>query len=400
MRARAQLTGVELGRTFDAWHCLADTGEVCGSRLRAHVRRAWRRARKRGCWPHALQVQRLPDQEAMRLLDRERALIEAARPYVAALSRAAGAQCHVAVLSDRHGRVLDVVGDDASVHGPERIPGPGALLSEAVAGANGIGTPLAEEDYVELVGPEHFIADFHSFTSQGTPLRVEGQVVGALGIWVKRLERTDRVHDILVCAARGIEAELLGRHLADAVQRLSPAARDQRPLEALRQDIVQLQAAARLRLEVAAQLLGEGGDTVELLVAAERLIRTFHERAILWRDLVDEESGVPCAVRLHEHLGRFVALLGTEAESRGIRVERGPMVPVIAHVDPRALSRALLRLFLHAFDVAAEGGRVHVTLLRDERNLSGVIQLAASGHCAGSREHWLSLEAPASESVT
>jgi sigma-54 dependent transcriptional regulator, acetoin dehydrogenase operon transcriptional activator AcoR len=396
IRAHERLALPDLGRTFDAWHRLVEAGEVRGAGLRAHVRRAWRRSRRSGCRPHAMAVPRLTDQETRGLLDRERALIEAARPYVAALSRAAGAQCHAALLCDRHGRVLDVVGDEAGVHGPGRVPGLGSLLSEAEAGANGIGTTLAEGGSVELVGPEHFLADFHPFTSQGTLLRVEGQVVGVLGIWVRRLERTERVHDILVCAARGIEAELLGRSLADAVQRLAPGAGDDRPLEALRQDMVQLQAAARLRLEVAAQSLGEGGDTVDLLVTAERLIRTFHERAALWRDLVDEESGVARAVLLHEHLGRFVALLGTEAECRGITVERGLMVPVIAHVDPRALSRALLRLFLHAFEMAAEGGRVHVMLVQDERRLSGVIHLAASEHTAH-REHRLSLEAPVTE---
>ena len=398
-RTGAYVARPDLGRTFEAWYHLARAGEVHGQSLRGHVRRAWLRASKNGCRPHSMRLRRLSDEDTLVLLDHENALIEAARPYVAALSRAAGDAQHAVVLSDCHGRVLDVVGDEDSVRARHRVPGPGDLLSEAVAGANGIGTPLAEGNYVELVGPEHFIAEFHSYTSQGAPLRVEGEVVGVLGMWVKRLESTARVHDILVCAARGIEVELLARHLSASVQRLQPAGDDDRPLEALRQDIVQLQAAARLRLEVAAQLHGEGADTLELLMAAERLIQTFHERATLWRDLVDDESGVPCAVLLHEHLGRFVDLLGTEAETRGVEMEPGPVMPVIANVDSRALSRALLRLFLRALGAAGQGGRVRVTLAHDAGRAAGIVRLQTSSTRVGGAQGF-SLEVPAMEPGT
>lgn len=386
----------DLGRTFEAWYHLARAGEIQGQSLRLHVLRAWLRASENGCRPESMRLRRLSDEETLVLLDRESALIAGARPYMAALSRAAGDAPHAVVLSDCDGRVLDVVCDEHSVRSRHRVPGPGDLLSESVAGANGIGTPLAEGSYVELVGPEHFIAAFHSYTSQGTPLRVDGQVVGALGMWVRRLESTARVHDILVCAARGIEVELLARHLAASIQRLQPAADDDQPLEALRQDIVQLQAAARLRLEAAARLHGEGADTLELLIAAERLLQTFHQRATLWRDLVDDESGVPCAVLLHDHLDRFMDLLGTEAELRGVKMEPGPVTTVMAHVDSRALSRSLLRVFLRAFAAAGQGGRVRVTLAHDADRAAGVIRLQTSSTSAGG-EQAFSLEAPAME---
>jgi len=72
------------------------------------------------------------------------------------------------------------------------------------------GHPLAEDGYVEIVGPEHFIAGFQQVTCQGIPLRDgAGQVVGALSTSVRRHEVSRRLHDMLLCAAHGIEAELL-----------------------------------------------------------------------------------------------------------------------------------------------------------------------------------------------
>lgn len=386
VRAAAYPASLDIGRTFDAWHRLAEMGEVWGANLRAHVRRAWWRSRRSGCCPRSLRMQRLATPEAVRLRDREHALSEAARPYVVALSRAVGALPHAVVLCDRHGRTIDALspepsepGEPSDAHAPEHTPGPGALLAEAAAGANGIGTCLVEGRYAELVGPEHLLAAFHPFSSQGIPIRVDGRVVGALGLWAQGLDQPGALRGMMAGAARGIEVALVGRRLADMVQRLTPATEEHGYLEALRQDVVQLQAAARLRLEMAAEICGMGGDADALLAGSERLIRCFHERASLWRDLVGEEEGAPRTVWLHDHLSRFLALLGTEAQTRGITVERGPMASVLARVNPRALSRALLRLFLHAFDVAAEGGRVHVTLLQDEHGLSGIIQVKASG---------------------
>jgi hypothetical protein len=115
---------VDLGRTREAWKQFVKLGDVRGQRVRPHVVRAWQRSVAGGCSPYMMKADVLSPRESSALLSQEHPLIDAARPFMAALSRAAGHERHAAMLGDRAGRVLDVLGDEASVHGPEAVQGP------------------------------------------------------------------------------------------------------------------------------------------------------------------------------------------------------------------------------------------------------------------------------------
>src|SRR5512134_2752194 len=172
--------------TREAWRKYVSTGALNPGALRPAVFRAWERCHDFGTSPRQPQAESLSSDATQRLLDSRAGILAAARPYMAALSRAAGSDRHAAMLGDRSGVVLDIVGDEQTVHGPEPFPGPGALLAEEVSGANGIGTPLAGAEYVELVGPEHFIGGFHVVTCQGGPVRApEGAVTGVISTSVR-----------------------------------------------------------------------------------------------------------------------------------------------------------------------------------------------------------------------
>jgi sigma-54 dependent transcriptional regulator, acetoin dehydrogenase operon transcriptional activator AcoR len=286
----------------------------------------------------------LSPEDTAALLDRERDLIDAAKPYLRALSRAANKRCHAAMLADRDARVLHVIGDEASVSGPEQVPGPGVLLSEMNAGSSSLATPLAEPGYIELVGPEHFLGGFRSFTCQGIPLRGStGELVGVLGISVRRQEAADKLRDILICAARGIEADLLARELGRAIDRLQRCKATDAYAK-VREDIVQLQAAARLRFETAAQRASNGHTNTsirDLLTTSVRLVEEFHKRASLCRILVSEREGMPLPVDLERSACELVELLGTEAAVRGVELVLLPGPRITLITDARAVSRAL-----------------------------------------------------------
>ncbi|WP_224242426.1 sigma-54-dependent transcriptional regulator family protein [Hyalangium gracile] len=309
----------------------------------------------------------MSDENLARLLREKSALIQAARPYMRALSRAAGEHRHAAMLGDERALVLDVVGDDASIRGPESVPGPGALLSEAVSGANGIGTPLAEGTYSELIGPEHFISGFHPFTCQGVPLiGPESQVVGVLSISMRSPTAATRLRDILVCAGHGIEAELLRVQLEEDIRQVLEATPgDDTALENLRQDLMQLHATARLRLQGAAALLGHYRDenALRLLQVAQSTAREFQLRARMFQELAGSELGAARAVELHEQVRQLLALLSTESRIRAVDVFSEHLTPCTVEADPRRLARQLLSRLLHAFELAEGGGSVRVRLL-------------------------------------
>lgn len=346
---------------FEAWRRYVSTGALKQDLLRAPVFRAWERSHEQGADPQLMRAEALSPPALKRVLGLQQAVLSAAHPFLRALSAAAGGERHAAMLSDAQAVVLAVEGDEASVYGPERVPGPGALLSEELCGANGLGTALAEGGYVELVGPEHFIQGFHLFSCQGIPFRTpEGEVAGALSTSVRRPEASVRLREILVCAAHGIEAELLRGRLEEDLARVAAAAPDDaRPLERLRQDVVQVQATARLKLHSAARAVARHRQEEDqrLVQQAEQALNTFRRRAALWRLLATEARAPACSMDLLLCVRALEDLLQTELAVRqvSLRVE-GESVLTLA--EPPALYRLLFRRLMRALDQAGAGGTV------------------------------------------
>lgn len=347
----------------EAWRRYVSTGALSGRSLREPIRLAWERCHDHGTSPVQARAESLSGEGTEQLLAARAELVTAARPYLTSLSRAAGSERHAAMLGDERAVVLDLVGDHETVHGPEPFPGPGALLAEEVSGANGIGTPLAGGEYVELVGPEHFIGGFHVFTCQGTPVRSpDGSVAGVISTSVRRVEASARLRDILVCAAHGIEAELLRARLEEDVRRVvsSPSAGT---LSRLRDDVTQSYTSARVRLEAASRGAAERGldATLALIGHAQRAIERFRRQAALWRELAADEIGAPRRIALERLAGDVVDILQTEARVRRVELGAKALEPAAVRADGRALARAIFAAVLDALEGAGPGGAVHVS---------------------------------------
>lgn len=339
----------------DVWRHYVVTGFIPHDVLRAPIDMAWRRCAEAGASPFVMRAEALKQPAAQALFERETDLIEAARPYMKALSKAAGDERHAAMLGDRNAIVIDVIGDEESVHGRESVPGPGSVLSERQAGSNGIGSPLQENGYIELIGPEHFIEGFHPFTCQGLPLTgPKGDTVGVLSTSVRRVDASRKIREILFCAARGIEAELHRRELSLELQKLTQGDMDVRLLERLRQDMVQMHGAARLRLEKATWMARRGlDDEVALLIGtATELIARFHRQSRLWTEIATAPGEPPELLNLRDSVQDMAALLVTESSVRGLEVVVNAPAPVMVFADRVSLQRTLFRAFLHAFDAA------------------------------------------------
>ncbi|MFN6558622.1 MAG: hypothetical protein RMY28_002300 [Nostoc sp. ChiSLP01] len=141
----------QTSNVLEAGRIYRSIGAIPPDLLRADIYRAWERSHLQGANPHTLQAERLSSLDTERLLEKHTYLLNAVRPYFRILSQAAGRERHAVMLSNHEAILVDVIGDEQTIHGPEPFPLPGALLSEAVAGANGIGTTLAEENYTEIV---------------------------------------------------------------------------------------------------------------------------------------------------------------------------------------------------------------------------------------------------------
>jgi transcriptional regulator of acetoin/glycerol metabolism len=386
MRFHPDLPPADSARTLAAWRRFTRDGELDPS-VRPHVRLAWERSRAHGCSPERPRADVLPAHETMALLRREARLVEIASPFLSALSRAAGADRHAAMLGDAEGRVLRIVADPLTA-ADESFPRAGSLLSEAAAGANGIGTALADGHYVELVGPEHFIEGFHPFTCQGVPLLLgSGEPLGVLSMSLRRVEAANRVRDILFCASEAAECELLSARLSEALGGRDASAA---VLETLRQDMVQRIATTRMQLEIAARRIAEGTDASTVLESAERLIASFRRQAAIWRQLADEAVGSPEPIDLADLTHDFATLMATEARVAQVTLTEERLERVLVLDDAGALSRRLLTSMLSVFQRAERGSSVSLATGASEGR--GVIRVRGTG--SGGRAVAHAVDAP------
>lgn len=350
--------------TAEAWRKYVSVGAIVPSLLRPHVRSAWERAHDQGASPWVARAEALTALGTERLREHRAGFIAAASPYMHMLSTAAGEERHAAMLGTADAIVLDVVGDEQSVNGPERVPGPGSLLSEAMCGSNGIGTPLAEGRYVEIVSTEHFIHGFHPFTCHGIPIEtVDGKRHGVLSMSVRRPEAAERLHEILVCAAYGIATEMARLELAASVRDVMASGDvEAAKIEALFRQVARLDAgappdAARVSDRDALHAM------MAVLRAADDVTRRLEQQERAWRELASEGLGAPELVDLTYEATDLLALLAREVESRRVEVTRRvaeERVEVLA--DRRSLRRDLFRALLRGLDVAAAGGDLAVVI--------------------------------------
>ena len=355
--------GPALDDVRNAWGSFVRAGSVDERWVRPPILRAWQRSAAAGCDPYQVRADVLTAEETIELLRREHRLVAIATPFLGALSRAAGGERHAAMLGDGQARVLKIMGDPETV-ADANFPRAGSLLSESVAGANGIGTALAEGAYVELVGAEHYIEGFHVFTCQGVPLQgLRGEPVGVLSMSVRRQETATKVRDILFCASEAAECELLSERLSETLSLLAPL---ERILECLRQDVIQGIAMARLRFELAAREIAAGTDASATLRAAQRLIDKFRREATVWRNLVGQGTNAVEPIALADLVEDFIALLATEARVAQIELVWKRSDARVVLDDIQALSQRLLKLFLDAVQTAAPGSAVEIDVTEAE----------------------------------
>lgn len=356
-----------MNESLEAGRIYRSTGAIRRRLLRPNIYRAWERSHQQGADPRAMKAERLSSLETAQLLAQKQNLIENVRPYSQILSQAAGNQRHAVMLSESNAIVLDVVADEQTLNPAAGFPNAGSLLSEAVAGANGIGTSLSEGSYTEIVASEHFIEGFYAFSCQGVPLRNEKQeIIGILSISSRSPTAMPNLKEILLCASAGIEAQLILANLQTTLEQvLRSSPEDYQILEKLQQDIVQAHHSARLRLDLTSRLVANNriDYAKQILQQAEQSINIFRFRSQFWQQLALPQQDEIQSFSLQKTITNLVDLLSTEITIRKIEV-------FIPYIDEniqvigryKTLLRQLFRYFLQSFEKAGEGGRIHLEI--------------------------------------
>ncbi|MFM5168387.1 sigma-54-dependent Fis family transcriptional regulator [Aeromonas veronii] len=150
------------------------------------IERSWQRCLHQGLSRRqSAELDLLPQGELSARQEQHRVLIASFQRFVLPLfaQLLAGRPCRL-LLCDGEGAILAASGDDGFARHAERIfLRSGARWGEASKGTNAIGTALAEQGEVQVLGNQHFFAQ-HSFLScSACPLLgPDGQLLGVLDI--------------------------------------------------------------------------------------------------------------------------------------------------------------------------------------------------------------------------
>ncbi|XTZ64087.1 sigma-54-dependent Fis family transcriptional regulator [Aeromonas salmonicida subsp. pectinolytica] len=150
------------------------------------IQRSWQRCLHQGLLrQQSAELDLLPQGELSARQEEHRTLIVCFQRFVLPLfaQLLAGRPCRL-LLCDGEGAILAASGDDGFARHAERIfLRSGARWGEASKGTNAIGTALAEQSEVQVLGNQHFFAQ-HSFLScSACPLLgPDGQLLGVLDI--------------------------------------------------------------------------------------------------------------------------------------------------------------------------------------------------------------------------
>ena len=174
--------------------------------------RSWQRCLANGHQPaQPLAFNMVSAPAVQRTADQHAALLQAARPVLAQLTRAIAGMHYFALLTDARGVVIEVQGavdrNDPRAHAIGRV---GIDLSEAAVGTTAIGAALAELQPVWLHRGEHFFEVNSGYSCAGAPLfGTHGQCVGMLDLTGVDVPERPELRHLVARSARAIEDALL-----------------------------------------------------------------------------------------------------------------------------------------------------------------------------------------------
>lgn len=160
-------------------------GIAPGDLVPPEIARSWQRSGAFG-----LDVDQRPNIEALshqqmrEILERNEALVHAARGEIEALHHDVRLTGGIAILSDPHGVILATTGNIDFAERAARVSlRPGVDWNEATIGTNAIGTAIAEQREIAVSGAQHFFDAHRILSCSAVPiLDPAGRVIGVLDL--------------------------------------------------------------------------------------------------------------------------------------------------------------------------------------------------------------------------
>ncbi|TCP55535.1 signal transduction histidine kinase [Tumebacillus sp. BK434] len=171
---------------------------------------AWKRSRAYGVDPEKLpELTPLGAQELSARIYSNRLLLESALPYVDQLYSTVESECIVAIC-DADGYLLATRGERLPDKLLQHHTTPGMSWHENVYGANALGTALAEDRPVHMVGDQHYNQELHGMSCAATPLHdPQGNLVGGLAIAAYKREHSPYMLGTVLSIGHAIDKAMI-----------------------------------------------------------------------------------------------------------------------------------------------------------------------------------------------
>ncbi len=137
-------------------------------------------------------------------------LLQTAKPFMQTLYNLIQNSDFMIRLTDRDGYVLDHIGEDSLMwQNKSLVLQDGYNVKEEVIGTNAIGLSLITGEPIQVLGGEHYLHEYHNWTSSACPIKNEkGKVLGVLSITGNYEFVHPHTLGMVVAAAKAIEKEM------------------------------------------------------------------------------------------------------------------------------------------------------------------------------------------------
>lgn len=193
-----------------AWEKFINGEPADFSFLRPEIYESWIRSKGYNVNPYLTKTAILKENELNVRINRNLKLMEIVRPYIENLYSIVKNSGYYILFSDNEGYILDILGDkDIIETGRKSMLIVGANRNERFAGSNAVGTCLALNCPVQMVGEEHYVKPHKRYVCSGAPIKDQaGNPVAALVM--TGMKEAAHVHTLgmVMSAVDGISKEL------------------------------------------------------------------------------------------------------------------------------------------------------------------------------------------------
>lgn len=194
---------------LQAWQRFVERGEI-DSTVSYPIAESWKRCRELGVNYADGTGKQCDSRLLTQLMEKNKVLLEIARPIMKNLLSIVIESHFSLVLTDSNGHILEAYGDNIVRDRADNIRFiPGSLWTEEAVGTNAIGTALAIDQPIQVVGAEHYCTSHHLWTCSAAPIHdVDGAIIGCLNMSGHYQEAYSHTLGIVVAAAFSIEKQL------------------------------------------------------------------------------------------------------------------------------------------------------------------------------------------------